>query len=632
MNPQYTYRTNQGVFYFRLILAGDSEFSGTEIRFSLRTKEEAEARERAHIAWKTANSLIEGDYEDAKAFCDKVKSTTFRESSTRPDPLDNTPELKVLSQHINSANIESIQNAITQVANAGGRIFVPYSPYGFIPSKHADARSSIFRIHDPQYEDEPRIPLEVEIVFDNHVALTTQGVKAASFTEKDNFKVTEFYSYNHRNNWTKKSGFSIRIVPSPFRVKLTEVLIPKKYAAALSIPSIKESVHDSGDQKTTKCKSIREELEKYSNLKRLNNHWSIRTKNDYESVFKTFVEIIGNKLVKDITMEDIELYSEKIINLPSNRNKNPVFSGLTANDAIALNIERGAKVISYKTKQKYLERLNGPFDFFKGRKWIPYNYFSQLMKPRLSLEDDIESGMNVRHPFSLNDLKAMFEGEDSIRILAKKQGYPSRPWGMLIALYSGLRAEEIFSLLIDNVVVDGDPHFNITVTKGHNRLKNKSAPRKIPIHPKLLELGFKQYVEISKRAQKYRKTALLFPELRISVHHGWSRNTTRWFNEKYLTKLNLKTEKKVFHSFRHLVVDHFKSAEQLTVFKANYFIGHRGKDDPEWVDRYGSDFKTAPLKEITDLIEYDIDFNNFRKRCLDTIRIKHLKKNVAKNS
>ena len=120
-----------------------------------------------------------------------------------------------------------------------------------------------------------------------------------------------------------------------------------------------------------------------------------------------------------------------------------------------------------------MERIYGPFEFFAKERWILYNFFSEVITPRLQMEDDIEEGMKVREPFSIDDLKVMFEGEDSIRLLSKKQGYPSRPWGLLIALYTGLRAEEIFSLLIDNVVVDGDPHFNIKVTKGHNRLKNK---------------------------------------------------------------------------------------------------------------------------------------------------------------
>ena len=148
MNPQYTYKKH-GIFYFRLILTGDHEFKGTEIRFSLRTRIPSEARERAHTAWRTANSIDLDDYTDVKAIRAEIRSTAFLESTPRPDPVNNIPDLVVLSEHIDSDDQDSIQNAISQVANNGGRIFVPYSHEGFIPSKLADSRCSIFPIHDP---------------------------------------------------------------------------------------------------------------------------------------------------------------------------------------------------------------------------------------------------------------------------------------------------------------------------------------------------------------------------------------------------------------------------------------------------------------------------------------------------
>ena len=618
VNPAHTYKNRLGIYYFRLVLSG-----GNDIRFSLRTRVASEARPRAYRAWLSADSLKKNGYTNADIIRASIQSSAFSEEGmSTPSKKSNIPELVAISAHLNSHDTEVIKNAITTVFNDGGRILVPYSPGAFIPCEGADDRCSIFQIHDPEYEEAPTLPVEVETVYDQHVVLTTGGVNAARFSEGNTFVVDEFYSYDHRNNWSEKNGFSYRFIPSPFLVSLTEVCITKANALTTSTPGPALVFSAS----TKPCKSIREALAEYSEDKYYYyEKWTPRTKRDYEFVFETFVEIIGNKKVDEITQADVKKYARTLKHLPPNRKDNPIFRGLNASEAASLNKERGGDTLSNASKNKFLERLSGPFNLFVGNDWCRYNFFNNVESYSYTRSDKL----NARESFENEDLVKMFEGRDSIKMLSAKSHMPSRPWGLLIALFTGARASEIFSLTIEDIQEhNGTLYFDIKDREGHNRLKTDAAVRGIPIHDKLIELGFSEYVEKAKEVQSGLTLPLLFPEITKSKDHGWARNTTRWINEKYLTRLGIKTNKlKVYHSFRHLVSNRFKHDWKANQLKVSAYIGHHDNygNSAEWKKGYGSPFSPSDLKEIADAIDYGLDFSEFKTECLDKINLRRIK-------
>ena len=63
------------------------------------------------------------------------------------------------------------------------------------------------------------------------------------------------------------------------------------------------------------------------------------------------------------------------------------------------------------------------------------------------------------------------------------------------------------------------------------KLKNKASERLIPVHNALIRLGFIDFV--NKQSQD--KHIRLFPELKHGID-GFSRLTSRWFNDGYLRK------------------------------------------------------------------------------------------------
>ncbi|QQG36859.1 MAG: hypothetical protein HYS17_03545 [Micavibrio aeruginosavorus] len=56
-----------------------------------------------------------------------------------------------------------------------------------------------------------------------------------------------------------------------------------------------------------------------------------------------------------------------------------------------------------------------------------------------------------------------------------------------------------------------------------------------------------------------REPHLLY-DLTFTDHEKWGRNLGRWFNEKYLAALGLKTDKKTMHSLRHSFITYLSIA------------------------------------------------------------------------
>ena len=112
-------------------------------------------------------------------------------------------------------------------------------------------------------------------------------------------------------------------------------------------------------------------------------------------------------------------------------------------------------------------------------------------------------------------------------------------------------------------------------------LKTLSSRRIVPIHDTLLKLGLIEFIELLKKKDPNRER--LFQELPYR-EGNYNQNVSRFFNNRYLPNLGLKTDKKNFHSFRHTVSDHLKQ-KGIEPHFINELMGHsQGNID---LDRYG---------------------------------------------
>lgn len=172
----------------------------------------------------------------------------------------------------------------------------------------------------------------------------------------------------------------------------------------------------------------------------------------------------------------------------------------------------------------------------------------------------------------------------------------------MIGLFSGARVNEIAQMSLADIVEDnGVYYFNIEDDEEvGKKLKTVNSRRKIPIHPKLPELGLVEYINTLKKMGYNR----VFPELKPHLTKGYGRPVSSWFNESLLAnRLGVSRDRKQsFHSFRHTAVTALKAHNVSPEIRAQ-ILGHvRGEN--ETTGRYSKDMVPAHITPVIELLDF----------------------------
>lgn len=122
------------------------------------------------------------------------------------------------------------------------------------------------------------------------------------------------------------------------------------------------------------------------------------------------------------------------------------------------------------------------------------------------------------------------------------------------------------------------------------RLKNNSSRRVIPIHEKLLELGFIDYINSVQHER-------IFPALK-QERDGFGTAASKWFG-RFKSKLGFGRGHD-FHSFRHTVATQLKHAEVSSILTGE-LLGHSQNNIT--YDRYGKGMSIEKLKNTINIIK-----------------------------
>lgn len=122
-------------------------------------------------------------------------------------------------------------------------------------------------------------------------------------------------------------------------------------------------------------------------------------------------------------------------------------------------------------------------------------------------------------------------------------------WVVVLGLYMGARVGEIAGMRTEYVFEKSG--LQVMRLAG---IKTVASNRTIPIHKDLVRLGFFEYVESRRKANK----ELLF-DTTSGGKNGSGAQASKLFTA-YKTKIGIHNRYKAFHSFRHTIVDHLKQA------------------------------------------------------------------------
>lgn len=241
------------------------------------------------------------------------------------------------------------------------------------------------------------------------------------------------------------------------------------------------------------------------------------------------------------------------------------------------------------------------------------------------LATDIHSGVKLTECSKNPDKYKTFTSPDLQRIFSSRV-YTCAPfekrrwkaqsfcfWIPLICLFTGARPGEASQIFVKDVYQEeGIWLLHVTNQSAMQTLKNKFSDRHIPLHPKLIELGFLELVE--ERRQVDGGEAPLFPDLRFDKRHGMARTPSRWFSGHgadsygYLGVCGFpKSQGYCLYSFRHSFVHalRLKGVQELVIKR---LVGHSTEKDV--TINYGEGFSLRQIAEIVARIEFAVDFTH----------------------
>lgn len=260
----------------------------------------------------------------------------------------------------------------------------------------------------------------------------------------------------------------------------------------------------------------------------------------YGGYFNVLTEYFGaDKPLAQITKQDATAVKDLLRKLPSSRNTKPALKNLPIREVVKV---KGHKTIAPRTINSHLDTFARFFKWANNHGYTEHELFAG-MKVAQAINSDTD-----RKAFTPEQLRQMLkELTDPQSKLVRKE---SHKWATLLGMFTGARQNELCQLDKADIKQDGAIWFiNITDEGDSNkRVKAAASKRRVPIHSELIKLGFLDFYKAIGDREK------LFPDYTYCPNHGYGRKLSRWFNEQFLIKLNMKKRGTDFHCLRTTMV------------------------------------------------------------------------------
>lgn len=394
-----------------------------------------------------------------------------------------------------------------------------------------------------------------------------------------------------------KPGESILDVPGGFS-ELSAAINKKRAADKVKAPALEDLWESYKLQKGGKLK--------------------VATVKDKKKTLDLFVKFIGNgRPVDTIVKSEARNYRDLLFLMPKHAATKSKLKGLELQALIEINKRKGGQTISTRTVSKQISELSSIFGWLVREGHVAENIWAHLAP-----EDDRHTGKRL--PFNKQQLQHLLNSPAFTGCISDKNNRERstqgryRPsgstyWLPLLGMFTGARLGELAQLEIHDIKIsDGVSYISITA-EGEDQdrsVKSRAAERSIPIHSRLIALGFLDFVGDRKRVHSVR----LFPSLKRN-ENGQFANASRNFS-RYLDAIGLPiekgSEKPTFHCLRHSFIDELRQKHSESEIQP--LVGHEAKT----VTRgYGvrETFDLIARRKLIEAVEYKgLDFGVLASR------------------
>lgn len=275
---------------------------------------------------------------------------------------------------------------------------------------------------------------------------------------------------------------------------------------------------------------------------------SVSTANNYETSLRAFERMHGELRIKDLTPAHVRQFKDDLVSAGG----------------------KAATINKHLTALRAITRYARANDFIASDPAAVIKLVAVIKGEK-------------RQSFTPTELRQLFDGVST--------GSPQW-WIMRVALFSGMRQDEICQLTREDVAqTDGVWFFDVN-DKHDKRVKNVQSARRVPIHQRLLREGLISFLPAT--------SDRVFSNFRDTPGKKAAQRASAWFT-RYRRSIGVAERYKDFHSFRHT----FISAARIVMAEEDY-VQITGHKSDERVNRTYGSYSLAKLKQEIDKVDWAI--------------------------
>ena len=324
-----------------------------------------------------------------------------------------------------------------------------------------------------------------------------------------------------------------------------------------------------------------------------------------------FAKILGDRQFPNYTASDVVTWVRVLERLRTSIGKSPKDKDRSVDELLASS--EGKPTMNATTIEKHVTHVKA---FFKSAakeyRWAHTDEVEEMFDD-IELSDFVPDSQK-RKIWSIPQLNALFQspiwkgtrsdvGDFSKRDMPGNNVYRDAYWWLpVISLWTGARLEEAAQLRKEDLIFDkhGTPCIFIN-DEGPRRTKNENSNRIVPIHSKLLEIGF---LNLFGQADE---NCQVFPELQPTGRLKKLGDTYSSHFTDYRRRCGLYEPLRDFHSLRRTFITFMRNKANVDVMTVAAIAGH-DEDLPEFTkfrqtDDY-TDYDASDLKLAIEKLDY----------------------------
>lgn len=262
-----------------------------------------------------------------------------------------------------------------------------------------------------------------------------------------------------------------------------------------------------------------------------------------------FIELVGDKQAENLEQIDIDFFLEEVSFLPSHDTDSDLID-LTYKEKIALCKKNKTKTIAKKTFKSNYKTPIKEFVVYGYKNFRDDGFKKLVVDDSNQYDGNQEAGEHEQRPLSISEVDKLINNNVMLAYINNPLEVHNY-WFVMLGLFSGARLNEICQLhpnkdiKQDNesgcwffeVTEDDKNRDGIQEGEVNQFAKTSAAKRKVPIHQKLIDAGFLDYV-LKRRNER---ASIIFPFKPRKQKDGVVRAGSNAGQEftKYLKKIGL---------------------------------------------------------------------------------------------